>query len=503
MSLKIKSREAKVLEAVQKYGQDSHEATVAVARLEKAKEYFDATPEGLRRLKEAVEKDPEDEKLTTRLLRAEVTRNMQVNALKELRSGRVDNLTKVTQALKPFYDEDEAKSIIESSRENTEMWTLRSKYLANTKFDPDEKKYQEFVDSLEASVEARYGDNVPSDVKDAIKALREAEAPDAISAKAYYALPKAFDRSRVQLIGEIRNASALQGVDPKIGAEYYEAYRRQYKELYAHLPEKDRPDPPSNWIRGEFGQSGYAKDPNSSYAPHDPASIYAMYRLRADENAVPDYVKQARSIASIDLETAGPSGREGFEPEYGRIIEVGVQVYAPSGKKVAQIDQLVKPEDNFLQNYGTGAQDIHQIKPSDLDGKPDWKSVSPQVSDSLQGKILLAQNVSFEKKWLAYHLPDFDTKAPIIDTLEVSRKHFDLPNHRLETICGANKVPYTNGHRALHDAEVAAQAFFQQKRNIQKMWASKPARRKAEAIRTLPAASRWTPKKKKPPVIPS
>jgi DNA polymerase III epsilon subunit-like protein len=494
MSLKIKNREKKLLAAVSQYGQDSHETFVALARLEKAREEYDATAEGLKKLKILTDENPEDEDVKKRFLLANASRIMQVNALKEVRNGRTSNLATIISNLKDFYDKEEAESIIESSREFVEKYALRSN-LEKLEYIQNEDKYSEYVNSLEDALKSKYNGVIPANCQKALDSLRSLEAPDAINEKAYARLPEAFDRSREQLINEIKTASALQGVDEKIAAEYYEAYREQYKNVYSNLPEVERPDPPASWLRGEFSWSGYAKDPSSSFAPHDKASLYAIYRLRADDKAIPDYVKQSRSVASIDLETAGPPGREGFSPEHGRIIEVGIQIYTPSGKKVGQVDQLVRPEESFLKTYGTGAEHIHQIKVSDLDGKPEWKNIAPQISSALNGKILLAQNAGFESRWLKHYLSDYDKTTPTLDTMEISRKHFDLPNHKLNTICDANGVNYTNGHRALHDAGVTAQAYFKQRRSIQKVWASKPSRRKAEPVIKLLSSSRWSKKR--------
>lgn len=498
---KLRSREVKLADALEKYGKDSFEAELALARLEKAQEYYDATPEGLRTLKDQMDANPEDSQLAQRYYKADLTRTLQINALKEIRTGRVAALASITQALRPFYDEDETASIIESARENTESWTLRGKNLDAVKIFRNDKNYQEYLNGLETVLNTQYPDGIPEELQKNLEDLRSMPTPDNINLRAYNALPKAFDTSKTQLISEIKNAAALASVEPKVAAAYYEAYRDQYKTDFANLPPAERPDPPTAWVRGEFSQSGYARDFNSNYAPHDPASVYAIYRLRADDKAVPDYLKHSRSIASIDLETAGPEGTAGFEPENGRIIEVGIQVYTPAGKKVSQLDQMVKPEEDFLNKYGTGAENVHQINRRDLDSKPSWSQVQNEVADRLQGKVLLAQNHKFEKKWLAHHLDDFDTNIPIIDTLDVSRKHYDLPNHKLETICNANKVEYTNGHRALHDAEVAATAFFQQRKTIQKAWDSKAARRKAEPVTKLVSSDRWEKKKRTPMIL--
>lgn len=491
MSLKVKKREQTLLRVVKENGKDSHAAFVALARLEKAQEEYRSTPKGLKELEEQVRNDPDDKEAREMFLKASTVRGMQANALKEIKSGRVSSIAVITSDLKNFHDIEETESIIESSRENAERWTLRGN-LEKNPFPAKPLLYDKFVNSLGTALENKYGEgNVPEHLQEAVNNLKNMDPPDAVNTQAYNNLPQAFDKAKQQLIGEIKNAAALQNVDAKICAEYYEAYREQYKTMYAGLPEDERPDPPSSWVRGEFNQSGYAKDPTSSYAPHDRASMYAMFRLRTDDKAIPDYVKQSRGIASIDIETAGPAGKDGFNPVMGRIIEVGIQTYTPSGKKVDEINQLVRPEQNFLDKHGTGSVDVHGIKVQDLDGKPSWDKVSGSVLSTMSGKILLAQNASFEKKWLKHYLPDYDHNVSVIDTLEVSRKHYDLPNHQLATICGANGVEYTDGHRALHDAEVTAKTFFSQRKNIQKMWKQKPARRNAVAVTKLLPSSRW------------
>lgn len=489
MGKKLETRKVKLAETIKAYGADSPAAALALAKYEYTQSEYDATPEGIAALEQAVKEDPTEE-ATLRLRTAKNVRTLQANALAEIRNGRVENLTTVVNGLSNFYDKDEIESIIESSREDTEKFALRRKN--GIDFTANEKKYEKFVNDLETSLENKYGTPLPEEYQKALQDLRSTKAPDDINMTAYEKLPKALDRSRNQLISEIKNAAALQGVDAKVAAEYYEAYREQYKQEFANLPSSERPDPPESWVRGEFGQSGYAKDPNSSFAPHDPASVYAMYRMRADENAVPDYMKNSRSIASIDLETAGPTGKEGFEPEYGRIIEVGIISYNPQGKRVGTYSQLVKPEETFLNQYGTGAEHVHQISVNDLNGKPSWKNVEAAVGAELKGKILLAQNASYEKKWLNYHLDGFDSRAvPVVDTMEISRKHFDLPNHQLKTICENNGVAYTNGHRATHDAEVAGEAYFKLRKKIKQTWNAKASRSKAPAITELPKASRW------------
>lgn len=497
---KIEALHVKLLKAKKEYGESSPQYWLASEKYAKALDDYDSTPKGIQEMEHELKHHPDNEELQQRLNLAKTTRLLQTNALKEVKSGRVETLSYITSALKDFYDKEETYSIIESSRESIENYRLRGLKRGLIKEvnleQADEETYQQYVASLKEALEHKHGVPLPERLEQAVERLAKAPSPDKLNMEAYQKLPQAFDASRKQLVQEIKNAAALQGVPARVAAEYYEAYRQQYKLHLKNLPLAERPDPPESWVRGDFDQSGYAKDPNSNFAPHDPASMYAMYRIRSDENAIPDYMKQSLTVASVDLETAGPPGKEGMMPEYGKIIEVGVKFYSPAGKPVGEISQLVKPENSFLNAHGTGAEHIHGIKVADLKDKPAWGQIKPNLEHVLKGKILLAQNANFESKWLDHHLDNFNSKdVPIIDTLDLARKHYDLPNNQLKTICDINGVAYTNGHRALHDAEAAGEVFFKMKKHINKTWATKTARRNAPTLNYLPSGSRWTIKK--------
>lgn len=258
---------------------------------------------------------------------------------------------------------------------------------------------------------------------------------------------------------QVSHVAAMRGVDTDTAAERIRAYRDQYHSLPFH----ERPAPPDDWV---FGFT--RKDTMSMSVPRDPATLWAYYRAQADPAAFPT---QHAEYASIDLETAGPRGKEGFEPQHGCIIEVGIVTFDEHGQGVGRLSELVRPAPEAEHTYRTGAQDIHGIAWDDVKDAPEWEQVSGEVQTRLDGRLLLAQNDRFERSWLTHHMADvnrpFDRYTPGIDTLCVARQHYsDLPNHRLATICDAVGVPYTNGHRATHDAEAAARAFFEMRSQI-------------------------------------
>ena len=312
----------------------------------------------------------------------------------------------------------------------------------------------------------------------ALHAARD-EVPDA---RRYAALKDMWSRgekARNAIRRQVEVGAAMNGATTSQAWERFRAFRDQYQRDYAALPADQRPDPDPEWVRGFT-----SVDTMSMSTPDDPATLYAMYRIQADPNAFPanpDY-----RIASIDLETSGPEGKDGFNPVHGAIIEVGVITCDRDGNPTSTWEQLIRPSEEHLAAHGTGAEDIHHISLADLDGQPSWEQVAPTLASQLHGTVMLAQNKRFETEWLDHHMNSsghrFDRYAPALDSMCVAKQHFpDLSNFRLSTICERVGVPYTDGHRALHDARVALDAYLSMRARIHSRWAECPNRAAAPA----------------------
>lgn len=163
-----------------------------------------------------------------------------------------------------------------------------------------------------------------------------------------------------------------------------------------------------------------------------------------------------KNFVVLDLETTR------FSPRSGYIIEFGATERDKYGNEVSRIDELFGIPEESLEFHGTGSVEIHNISVEDIKGKPLFTDNADRILDMLKDKVLIAHNATFEKMWLSQHLPGFaELDIPVIDTMVLSTIFFpELHDSRLETLCGELGVPYTNGHRAFHDAEVTADAFF-------------------------------------------
>lgn len=461
-----------------------NEADTAIAQFNQ-----DCTPEGMKALDAEIaslnmDDDSDEAKaLLARRRQVQWTRQFEESRRIEEENGRQHDISSLHQKLPDAegFDDAQFDSIVENVRFYKERMAARM-----TRRDKDfsapvsPAAWNKYLDSTEKTLQ---NEGVYDDEAQALVAkLRASDPPDTISMNSYSSIPDYIAQAKEEQNGQIELAADYADTNADTAKRYFEGYRQQYQDIAAQDPD-NTPDVPAHWVAGRFKDSGMVKQRDSSIAPADPASMYALYRIRADDDAIPSELKHHRNIASIDLETATAKGENAMAIDNGRIIEVGIVEYTPQGKEIGRYSQLVRPETEFLEKNGTGAQEIHNIAPSDLDGQPTWDEVKGTVMDNLRGRIMLAQNIGFENKWLREKSKEFeDTKISGVDTLEVARKHFEMPAYKLSNICAEVGVAYTNGHRATHDAEVTGEAYFKARRRISNEWFASPARKNAPAL---------------------
>lgn len=325
-----------------------------------------------------------------------------------------------------------------------------------------ETRWVKFLDTLYVSYV-----HLHPEVEPLIKKLNEdrlaGNFPDLMAFAVYETLSKALDGMPKAVSTEIKYAAEHRGVSLE------EAQITFFELIHSYPLDSNRNAHQLNvdaWVGTGFDRM---KGFKFFYVPANDAILYALYRLRTDQHI---FAFDLRNIVSVDIETAGPSGKEGFIPSKGRIIEVGIVEYTPYGTEVSRKEWLIRPEEDFLQKYGTGAVEIHNITVEDLEGKPAFAEVAAEILDALRGRKLLAQNANFERSWFHTHLDGFTAlNMPTVDTLEFAEKFLPATlNNKLETICNEVGVAYTNGHRALHDALVTGKAYFAILNLIMRSW---------------------------------
>lgn len=93
-------------------------------------------------------------------------------------------------------------------------------------------------------------------------------------------------------------------------------------------------------------------------------------------------------FAVIDLETTGFGGSD-------RIIEVGVVLLDAQLQQQDTWETLVQPGRDVTNSH------VHKLTPAHLKNAPTWEEVAPELARVLAGRIGVAHNVSFEKRFLS------------------------------------------------------------------------------------------------------
>lgn len=108
---------------------------------------------------------------------------------------------------------------------------------------------------------------------------------------------------------------------------------------------------------------------------------------------------------------------------------------------------------------------IHGITPDMVQGQPTFDRVWPHIQMFYTpGRIVTAHNAPFDVSVLRLTLDRYGIAAPryqVIDTVKTSRQFLPkLPNHRLDTVSAALKIPLEHHHNALADGYACARILI-------------------------------------------
>lgn len=153
----------------------------------------------------------------------------------------------------------------------------------------------------------------------------------------------------------------------------------------------------------------------------------------------------------LDLETTGLS------PALGdRIVEIGMIVRR--GGTDQPVSQLVNPG----RVIPVDAQAIHGISDRDVASCPSFGEIAPTVCDALHQAWVVGHNIRFDVGFLAMEIALAGGRAEpagCLDTCQLARVVFDLPNYQLETVAGQLGMDLSGLHRAADDAAVSKAIF--------------------------------------------
>lgn len=291
-----------------------------------------------------------------------------------------------------------------------------------------------------------------------LEAVRAGGRPDA---EAFAILNKTGSRmwrARHDLDYQAVQISSWVDADPMEVKANVARFRDEYYEM---IDRGETPDTPEGYFRA-FRRT-------QTTNPKDAATIYAHWR--AEDPTLYDPAGLERRYVAFDLETTGISRRD------CHIIEIGLVEYDASGRETGRWNQLVRPpvgEDGVLSTGDETVMAVHGITPDDVKDAPSIEQVMSEWRSRMSGATLIGHNLKFDTDFAAHtfrkYAPQGDYAAATVpwaseaDTLVYAARHLHaepaMTNFKLATLAGHVGVPYTNGHRADHDAAVAGEVFF-------------------------------------------
>lgn len=158
---------------------------------------------------------------------------------------------------------------------------------------------------------------------------------------------------------------------------------------------------------------------------------------------------------AFDLETTG------LHPVASQIVEIGAVRFRGDGTLLGEFKQLVDPGCAIPED----ATDIHGITDDDVLGQPTIREALPSFLDFVGDApvVMLAHNAAFDLGFLSVALSRLRRTGPshpVLDTLSLSRRRLQLPNHKLETIGRYLRLIDDERHRALEDTLLLKDVFL-------------------------------------------
>lgn len=158
-----------------------------------------------------------------------------------------------------------------------------------------------------------------------------------------------------------------------------------------------------------------------------------------------------RGFAVVDVETSG------LDPLRHRVIEVAVTQLTPSGGLEREWSSLVRARG------GTGPVHIHGLSDDDVRDAPGFADLVDELSELLDGRILVAHNAAFDWAFLAAEARRAGRELPVSERLCTWHlaRGLELPtdNLRLGTLAEYWSIPVENAHRAGDDVRVLVEVL--------------------------------------------
>lgn len=153
-------------------------------------------------------------------------------------------------------------------------------------------------------------------------------------------------------------------------------------------------------------------------------------------------------FAVVDLETTGFNARGS-----DRVVEVAVVHSDRQGRITGQWQTVLNPDRDL------GPQHIHGIRGADAILAPRFADIVDSLSELLEGRILVAHNISFDLRFLEAEYERLGKQLPVVVTactMQLAQRYLPGSGRALKDCCDAFDIPLENAHAALVDAVATA-----------------------------------------------
>jgi DNA polymerase III epsilon subunit family exonuclease len=157
-------------------------------------------------------------------------------------------------------------------------------------------------------------------------------------------------------------------------------------------------------------------------------------------------------LAVVDVETTG------LNSKVDRVIEIGI-IFMRQGEVVESWGQLFDPGIPIPEDVVK----LTGITQDDVNGKPSFDSLAADIRTRLEGKVLVAYNLSFDRGFIQ---SEFERSGiswadgPALDPLVFAREFIKQGSKRLGVVAERLGIELVEAHRATFDAEVAGRILY-------------------------------------------
>lgn len=222
-------------------------------------------------------------------------------------------------------------------------------------------------------------------------------------------------------------------------------------------------DSTTDAMRGIFGDDLADDYLSSPYEDEDGNEVKVPDSQRFDDLMSTGSVPEDRVFVVVDTETTG------FDRSGNEVIEVGMVKMNGKGEVLGEFSELYSPDKRFSDMRGTGAEDVHGITMDDVRGKPNFRSDAAsqeRYADFIKdADALVGHNIrAFDSQMLDHsseRVRSAHEGKRIVDTMVLARYFdHDTEDNTLKGLSESVGVGYQDGHRAINDARMNAQALM-------------------------------------------